>query len=68
MQKYNAKIIVRGGQCQTVEGETYSRVVVIEFPSYEDAGACYNSEEYQTAREIQVGAATRNITIVEGVE
>lgn len=66
LQKYNANALVRGGQSVAVEGESFERVVVLEFPSYQDALDCYNSPEYQSARVIQEGAAVRNITVVEG--
>jgi uncharacterized protein (DUF1330 family) len=41
--------------------------VVIEFPSYDDAVACYNSPEYQSAKAKRKGAGEANIVIVEGV-
>ena len=66
-EKYNAKILARGGRCEHMEGEGRPRNVVIEFPSYEDALACYNSDEYQSARKHRVGAGEAEIVIVEGV-
>ena len=33
-RKYGARFIVRGGTFETVEGESRSRHVVLEFPSY----------------------------------
>ena len=66
-EKYNAKILARGGRCEQLEGDGRPRNVVIEFPSFEDAIACYNSPEYQAARENRVGAGEAEIVIVEGV-
>lgn len=66
LENYNATPLVRGGQNQAVEGDSFERVVVLEFPSYQDAVDCYNSPEYQSAKAIQDGASVRNLTIVEG--
>ncbi len=42
-QKFGGRFIVRGGKFTGAEGESRSRNVVIEFPDYETAMACYNS-------------------------
>ena len=47
IQKYNGKILIRGGNNLNYEGENLPRTVVIEFPSFEIAKKYYNSEEYQ---------------------
>jgi uncharacterized protein (DUF1330 family) len=66
--EYGAKFLVRGGQQTPKEGESRSRTVVIEFPSYEDALACYDSEDYKKAMGIRVNAAAGDLVIVEGYE
>ena len=49
-RKYGAKILARGGRYQIMEGPHYfPRHVVIEFPSFEQAVACFESKEYQEA-------------------
>lgn len=66
--QYGGKFIVRGGQTITLEGpEEINRVVVIEFPSVEQARAFYESPEYQHAITVRAGAATDQIVLVEGV-
>lgn len=64
--KYGAKFIVRGGKCDQVEGKGRTRHVVVEFPSYDAAVACYNSPEYQAAAKIRRANASGEILIVEG--
>lgn len=64
--KYGAKFIVRGGKCDQVEGKGRARHVVVEFPSYDAAVACYNSPEYQAAAKIRRANASGEILIVEG--
>ena len=66
-ENYGAIFLARGGQNTEVEGPLgRSRHVVIEFPSYQAALDCYNSPEYQAAREHRLPAGTASITLVEG--
>jgi uncharacterized protein (DUF1330 family) len=67
-RKYKARILARGGRHAQLEGTDRPRNVVIEFPSFDDALACYESPEYQAAKAKREGAGTAEIVIVEGVE
>ena len=50
LAKYGARVLARGGRYQTLEGpEKFKRFVVIEFPTFEQGVACFNSEEYKEA-------------------
>lgn len=60
------RFAVRGGQSETVEGETLMRHVVIEFPSYEAARAAYHDPAYQDVAEIRRRTADSVIILVEG--
>jgi len=51
-----------------MEGSARPRQVVIEFPSYEQAIACYQSPEYQAAATIRFDSAESDLVIVEGWE
>jgi uncharacterized protein (DUF1330 family) len=42
--------------------------VVIEFPDYETALACYHSPEYQHAMTLRQGRAIADIAVVEGYD
>ena len=66
-KKYGASFLVRSGAYECVEGQTRSRNVVLEFPSYQAAKDCYHSEEYKAAKALREGAAEADITIIEGV-
>ncbi len=66
-KKYNARILARGGRSEQLEGNGRPRNVVIEFESLEDAVACYNSPEYQSARKHRDNAGIADLVIVEGV-
>ncbi len=67
LDKYGGTPIVRGGQCEIVEGNGTQRNVVIEFASYADALAYAKSPEYADAKALRQRAGTIDITVVEGV-
>ncbi len=66
--EYGAKFLVRGGTQQIREGAANSRTVVIEFPSYADAVACYQSAGYQAAKDIRMTVSDGTLIIVEGYD
>ena len=50
VQKYGGKALSRGGKFKIMEGpEYFERFVVIEFPTYEAAVSCFESDDYQKA-------------------
>ena len=65
--KHGARVLARGGQVEGLEGQARARNVVIEFDSMEAALACYNSPEYQAAREHRIGNGEIDLVILEGV-
>lgn len=65
---YGARFLVRGGTSDTVEGHFRSRIVVIEFPDYPTALACYGSEVYRAAMAIRTRHSTGDVIIVEGYD
>ena len=66
VEKYKGKFLVRGGKSKTNEGENSPRTVVIEFTSYDEANAFYNSKEYQDAHSVLKGHAIRQHQTIEG--
>jgi uncharacterized protein (DUF1330 family) len=66
--KFGARFLVRGGKHEVVEGAGRSRNVVIEFADYASALACYHSAEYAAAKALRMGAASIDITVIEGYE
>ena len=67
-KKFGAKYAVRGGKCECPEGQSRSRNVVIEFPDYATAVACYKSPEYQANLKIRQANAITDLIIVEGFD
>ena len=66
VERFGGRFVVRGGQSSAPEGPVKDRHVVIEFPDYQTALDCYNSDEYQAAAKIRQGASDSDIVIVEG--
>jgi uncharacterized protein (DUF1330 family) len=66
---YGGRFIVRGGPFETLEGHWQpQRVVVLEFPSVEQARAWHASPAYQAIISIRHQYATTNfLTVVQGV-
>jgi len=65
---FGGKFIARGGRLEKLEGEmSANRVVVLEFPSFDQAKAWYDSENYRAARAIRQSASTGSLILVEGV-
>jgi uncharacterized protein (DUF1330 family) len=66
---FGGRFIVRGGAYATLEGEWRpQRIVIIEFPSVEQARAWHASPEYQAIVPIRLRHARTNfLTVVEGV-
>jgi uncharacterized protein (DUF1330 family) len=70
LQKFHGKILARGGKFKILEGaEKFRRFVVIEFPDFEKAVACYESPEYlaAAAHRKKDGASELEIVIVESI-
>jgi uncharacterized protein (DUF1330 family) len=68
LAQYGGRYIVRGGQFEVVEGDWQpSRVVMLEFPTMEQAKRWYHCEEYKEMKEARFKAAKTNIVLVEGM-
>jgi uncharacterized protein (DUF1330 family) len=68
LKKYGAIFLVRSGRFENPEGSSRARNVVIEFPSYEAALACYKSPEYQAAIKLRTPVSTGDVVIIEAYD
>jgi uncharacterized protein (DUF1330 family) len=66
--KYGAKFIVRGPAGKVARGTPRKHNVVIEFESYEQAVACYESPEYKAALVWLEKVGDTDLVIVPGYE
>lgn len=67
-KKFGGRFVVRGGKFNGIEGTSRARNVVIEFPDYETAMACYNSPEYQANIKVRQPHSTADLIIIEGYD
>ena len=64
-EKFGGRFLVRSQKFEVPEGSSRSLHVVIEFPDYASALACYHSPEYQTNKKIRDGHLVADFVIVE---
>ncbi len=67
ISRHGGKVLARGGRYRIMEGpEGFHRFIVIEFPTFEQAVACFESPEYQEASVFRRAAGVVENVIVEG--
>ena len=65
---YGGRFLVRGGAIEPQEGHwSPKRLVVLEFPTVEQARAWIDSPEYAPARRLRQLSATSNLIVVDGI-
>jgi uncharacterized protein (DUF1330 family) len=67
LERYGGRFLIRGGKTEQLEGDWQpKRLVVLEFPSAEQARRWWESEEYREAKELRQRLATSSLLLVEG--
>jgi uncharacterized protein (DUF1330 family) len=67
-KKFGGRFLVRAGQFDPAEGNNRTRNVVIEFPDYASALACYRSREYQENIKVRLPHSTVDLIVIEGYD
>ncbi len=67
-KKFGGRFVVRAGKFEAPEGSARSRNVVIEFPDYAAALACYRSPEDQANNKVRQPHSVLDIIIIEGYD
>lgn len=67
IEAHGGEFLARAGRHRQLEGRDRARNVVVRFPTFEDAVACYESPAYREALEHARGAAERDLMVVEGL-
>ena len=68
VEKYGGRFIVRGGRTESLEGSWMpKRVIVLEFPSMDQAQKWYRSPEYAPLIKLRQKGARGRLIAVEGV-
>jgi len=64
---YHGKYLVRGGRTEILEGEWQpSRLVILEFPTLQEAKAWWDSEEYSAAKALRQACTGTEMLLIEG--
>lgn len=64
---FGGRYVVRGGQAKSLEGDATKRMVIIAFPSFEQAQRWYDSPAYRAIQPIRHRSAKSRVFIVEGL-
>jgi uncharacterized protein (DUF1330 family) len=65
---HGGRYVARGGRAERLEGAAaVNRIAVLEFPSYAQAKAWYDSPEYQSALAIRQTCASGELVLVEAL-
>jgi uncharacterized protein (DUF1330 family) len=67
-KKFGGRFVVRAGKFEGPEGQSRKRNIVIEFPDYATALACYNSPEYQANIKVRQPHSSADLVIIEGYD
>jgi len=66
--QYGGKYVARGGKTETLEGDwTPTRLVILEFESFERAKDWWNSPEYAGPKAIRQRSAKTKMVAIEGL-
>lgn len=67
IEPFGGRFIARGGRAEKLEGDiAVNRVVVLEFPSYQQAKDWYESDGYRIAMAIRRSSSKGSLILVEG--
>jgi uncharacterized protein (DUF1330 family) len=67
--QFGGRYLVRGGPMQVLEGTwAPTRIVVLQFDSYEKALAWWHSAEYASAKQLRQSLSTTDLVIVDGLQ
>jgi uncharacterized protein (DUF1330 family) len=67
--QYGGKYLARGGKTETLQGEWKpNRLVILQFPSSEQAKSWLNSPEYAPALALRNKYARSQMVVIDGLE
>jgi len=69
VEKYGGEYLARGGKLSVKEDTLWApiRMVLVRFPSVQDAETFYQSDDYQDVLKISKQSADRTVIILEGL-
>jgi uncharacterized protein (DUF1330 family) len=67
IEQYGGRALARAPSPETLEGPgEHRRIVILRFPTMENARAFYNSPEYREAQKLREGASVGELILLEG--
>ena len=65
---HGGRYLARGGEVDVLEGDWQpSRLVILEFPTSDDARAWYHSAAYEAVKEVRLLSSHGQLVLTEGV-
>ena len=70
IKEHGGRYVARGGRTEKLEGKSWEpkRVVLLEFPSYEQAKAWWSSQMYAEPKKLRQACAHTEMILVEGCD
>ena len=65
-QRYEARLIAGSDAVKLIEARDAARVLLVEFPSFAAAQACYDDPDYERARAFALLASKRSLVLLRG--
>ena len=66
LKPYGGEFVIRGNPIEVLEGEwNHDRMVMLKFPDADSARNWYNSEEYQSAKQIRSSASKARFLLID---
>ena len=68
VEKYGGRYRAQGGEVETLEGEWgYQALIIVEYPSMEQARTMWHSDEYAELKKLREGAVDLTVLLTDGL-
>lgn len=68
IEKHGGRYRTQGGEVETLEGEWgYKALIIVEYPSMDQARTMWHSEEYKELKKLREGAVDLTVLLADGL-
>ena len=68
VEKYGGRYRTEGGEVETLEGEWgYQALIIVEYPSMDQARTMWHSDEYKELKKLREGAVDVTVLLADGL-
>ena len=68
VEKYGGRYRAQGGEVETLEGEWgYQALIIVEYPSMDQARTMWHSDEYAELKKLREGAVDLTVLLTDGL-